>query len=276
MSATDFRIKAEQLSDEISQFGIGFANFSENGGREKVESVGSGSLVSIGNVHGILTAAHVIDALPGKGLVGIVLDLTTRGYRRFTIEMSHIEKIKIPNQEFGPDGPDLGFLRLPPDKVSALKATNAFYNLSLRREEILNGKIPSKYYVDQITGVLAVLTMDVPSDNPRTHTTDFRVVFCDGRVKSREEVGGFDLLSFEVTSNSEIELPSDFGGVSGGALWRFYFEMKEEKPIPIKKYLYGVPFYQSQPDQKPKMITCHDPKSIYGCLIDTVTEKCRD
>ena len=54
----------EDISREISHFTVGFAALSVKDHVEDATSAGSGTLVTIGSVEGILTAAHVVEALP--------------------------------------------------------------------------------------------------------------------------------------------------------------------------------------------------------------------
>jgi hypothetical protein len=52
------------------------------------ESAGSGTLAKVGSTFGVLTAAHVIEALPRKGEVGVVVFEHETKLQKQTIEMS--------------------------------------------------------------------------------------------------------------------------------------------------------------------------------------------
>ena len=69
MSQKKFLLSTEQISKGIAHFTIGFARLTASKTAEDAESAGSGTLVTIGSLHGVLTAAHVLDALPKKGAV---------------------------------------------------------------------------------------------------------------------------------------------------------------------------------------------------------------
>jgi len=51
--------------------------------------------------------------------------------------MGHARKLMIRGRVFGPKGPDVAFLRLPPKNIASFKGTNSFYNLGKRRDDVL-------------------------------------------------------------------------------------------------------------------------------------------
>jgi hypothetical protein len=60
-------ISTEDISKAVSHYTIGFAKLFDSAGGRDVLPLGSGSLVTVGSTMGILTAAHVVDALPEDG-----------------------------------------------------------------------------------------------------------------------------------------------------------------------------------------------------------------
>lgn len=261
-------LDASVTSSQVAWYTIGFGIVSEHDNVEDVVSAGSGSLVTTGSVSGILTAAHVLTNLPDKGEVAIVLyhDLSSQ-FQRQKIEMEHAVKIIFRGEKFGPDGPDLGFLRLPPKNVSSLKATNVFANLGMIRKSILARQQPAPSYVDAIIGVIAERTKDLPPKRPKERLKQFEALFSSGKTVNEREINGYDLVDFEVTSKPDFKLPTSYKGTSGGALWQFYFAMEDNMPKVVGKRLFGVPFFQSAAKDK-RTITCHGPRSIYDSLID--------
>ncbi|MBK8909255.1 MAG: hypothetical protein IPM60_15660 [Rhodospirillales bacterium] len=69
----------EEASSVIANFIIGFARVTVHQGAQDADAAGSGTLVTVGPVHGILTAAHVLRNLPDQGEVGIVQSRTDSG-----------------------------------------------------------------------------------------------------------------------------------------------------------------------------------------------------
>src|SRR5436190_14729573 len=109
-----FLLSTEQISKDVSYFTIGFATLSVKGNVEDAVCAGSGTLVTVGSLHGILTAAHVLDNLPAKGQVGLVThaDDPSR-FQKQSITMEHTDSVLMRGATFDRKGPDLGFLRLP-------------------------------------------------------------------------------------------------------------------------------------------------------------------
>ena len=102
------RLSTAQISKEVADFTIGLVKLVARAQVEDAVCAGSGTLATIGNVHGILTAAHVIDELPEAGEVGIVL-YREKTFQKQVIKMENTERIVIRADEYGPVGPDLGF-----------------------------------------------------------------------------------------------------------------------------------------------------------------------
>lgn len=62
----------DEVTARIRDMTIGLMNLSEAPGQEDAQPVGTGTLVSIDDTFGLLTAAHVIAALPRQGPIGFV------------------------------------------------------------------------------------------------------------------------------------------------------------------------------------------------------------
>ena len=133
------------------------------------------------------------------------------------------EKLPIGNQ-FGPSGPDLAFLHIfAPDKNKLEAFGGVFYNLGKRAEEVLANKVPSKNSVDVLVGVIAE-GATVIETNKNTKGAIFNTIVCGGTMGSIKQIDDYDLFEFKPTNKPDpsFELPSTYGGASGGALWRSY------------------------------------------------------
>src|SRR5712671_744901 len=159
------KISTELLSKYAGYFTIGFARLTQGDNGEDAESAGSGTLVTVGSLYGVLTAAHVVEKLTKYGNVGIILNVESPAqYDKLTINMDHTEPpVVIKADEFGPLGPDLAFLRLTDPALGWLKAKNSFYSLSRRRDAVLSGEELAESHADCITGIIHELTEEVPS-----------------------------------------------------------------------------------------------------------------
>jgi hypothetical protein len=53
---------------------------------------------------------------------------------------------------------------------------------------------------------------------------DLQPAVCGGAVTSKWSAGQYDLCTFTPSFEDGIDPPESYGGVSGGGLWRIYFE----------------------------------------------------
>lgn len=266
-------------SAQVSNFSIAFAKLSIRDNEENAVSAGSGVLVSIGGISGILTAAHVLKKLPDDGNVGIVRFTKNRAIQKQTLEMVLTEKLIIGGDGlFGdelPNSPDIGFLRLASNQVAALNATNVFFNLDKRKESVLRGERTSKMYFEGLSGVIAEWTVDhMEGGGGFYRLKGFKGLFGVGDAEQTIDCDGYDLTDFGVSYDESTNAPCDYGGMSGGALWRIYIEEDSDGGLSIvDKRIFGVAFHQSKLIDGKRIITCHGPRSVYGKLFSAVEDR---
>jgi hypothetical protein len=272
-------IPTAEIARDVSNFMIGFGIINVRNNVEHVVSAGSGTLVTVGSIHGILTAGHVLkkdpqdtkDARPDNGDVAIILHFETpEQFRRITLGMERTQKLVIRENRW-PNGSDLGFLRLSENDAAMLGAISSFYNVTKHRDDVLANRLPSPDSTDAIVGIIHERTTVLPAR--KTQPTSFESIFCLGKSSAIRFVDGYDLFDFEVTNTTDFPLPSSFEGASGGALWRFYLAMKNDAPSVVERRLMGVPFHQSQAGDGKTAITCHGPKSIYAALVAAINKE---
>ncbi len=265
----------EKVRAEVADFTIGFAILRTCGDTQDADVAGSGSLVTIGSIDGILTAAHVLRNLPDHGEVGIVRFPRARSFaQKPTINMGQAEKLTLAADVFGPEWPDIGFLRLSPEDVGGLKARNVFFNLGMRRDSVLADDQPNPPYFDGISGMIAERTTELPPELGRARVKGFHALYGLGCVVGEHESNGFDLFDFEVNYGPRTDSPYSYKGMSGGALWRVYCTKDDNGELSVvDKKVFGVAFYQSDLLDQKRIIICHGPRSVYGPLIEAIREK---
>ena len=71
----------EAAARDVANYSIGFLDVkSPPRSSQDVTLLGSGTLVSIGSTHAILTAHHVLSVLPRSGRLGLILSPTIQQY----------------------------------------------------------------------------------------------------------------------------------------------------------------------------------------------------
>jgi hypothetical protein len=271
-----FELPKEPIRKHSAGYSIGFLKLVVHERNEDAICAGSGTLVTVGSLHGILTAAHVVDALPKEGAVGIApANDGPTVFHKQQVMMEQTEPIIIRADEFGPDGPDLAFLRLPQETIGWLAAKSLFYNLMKRREDILADKKPGVGHGDSICGTIDLFTEEVPTGNPGQRQKMFSAAVWSA-IPVAKKGNEFDIIEFEIRGDARLPLPDSIAGTSGGSVWRSYVREKDGKPEIFDYRLIGVPFHETPIKDGKKVITCHGPKGIYGTLIDAVFKRWPD
>jgi hypothetical protein len=261
----------------VSNYAVGFGRIIVQHKSERAVPAGSGTLVKVGSVHGILTAAHVFreDNLPeGEDVALILSSESPSRERRMAIKMQRRDTVLFGGKDdTSLVGPDLGFLRIFPPVPGSLEALGCtFYNLKKWANDVLLDRAPAENSVDTVIGIVAE-RVRIVEDKDKPTATIFEMHFCGGSSDPTRLVSDYDLIDFQAINDldPDYKLPSNYQGTSGGALWRLYFDMKGEEPSIIAGRLRGVPFRQSDATADGKrVLTCHGPKSIYSKLVAAV------
>ncbi len=259
--------------ESIGDMTVGFVSVTRRDNEEVGEPAGTGTLVLIDGMRGILTASHVLAHLPRNGQVGLVrFRDKPDDFQRTFVDMRLTETFALGGASFGPSGPDVAFLRLPDDLAGSLNATNVFFNLTKRPRDELMASLDTKPYADAVAGVIAERTIVADSPIPNTIRKGLKAHLLLGNVVDDREADGLDVLDFKIEFGEPDRPPVTYGGVSGGAMWRVTFGV-DFKSV-HSRTLVGMAFYESDADADGRrFLTCHGPRTIYGPLIDLVRAK---
>lgn len=235
---------------------LGLMKYVERGGRPDAIPAGTGTLVSIGHVLGLLTAAHVTRELPSSGPVGLVRFLLAREENPH-VRMDETEKI-----EFGPHEPDLAFLRFTHGAAEALRASNTFVDLLRPRTQFLVGE-KSHPYLLYVAGVVAERTLELPGTSRFPIGRGVKAALFNVTVD--DDIRGENGVVHVRPNLSHSDVPASYEGVSGGGLWRCYIERGGGGARGVA--IAGVAFKQSE-DRR--VISCVSVEPIYRDLIDRI------
>lgn len=267
--------KPSDYEYELANFTVGLCKLNYDGKEPTATPVGTASLVQIGSLRGLLTAAHVLEILPDCGQISVVR-FPRKGDQRQTqkIEMSLAEKVKLSGEKFGPEGPDLGFLKLPPVNVSNLQATNSFLNLEKSDDEILDINNSVSDHVDVVLGVVEEWTERHAGERPTERVVVLQMLAGYGDIIKTTEKNDFDFYTFLASYDDDFRKPDSYGGVSGGGLWRIFVQKNEDGDREVlSRSLIGLAFYEEHGDNGCHTIVCHGVKSIYRQLTAKLCKK---
>jgi hypothetical protein len=163
-------------------------------------------------------------------------------------------------------GPDLIFLRVPPEHVGAIEAHRVFHNLMRNRTLGVEAMCIDLRVLMGTPGELAQYM-------PRHADLQITGMFCandTGRfspIAAPPLMCDFDYIDLDM----DVALPGvpqNFGGVSGGGLWRVlvYWSLSTRE-IVWAKDIEGVAFHQSDLVNGHRIIRCHGPQSIGATAV---------
>ena len=260
-----YQIDRTDSAKLIARYTIGFLKLSTINQEEDAKYAGSGVLVSVGNMLGVLTAAHVLDVLPKDGPVGLV-DFSGL-FQKIIMPMKATKRFSMGNFPWSENGPDIAFLLLPIEFADILKGKLSFLNLILARDNFNADSNKTAQFFDVALGGLGRLeegTRDVKASVPnyKSKIVEGRALF--GNTAPKAPHVGMDLLQFTPEQSVDFTSPKSFEGISGGGLWRIYLDLDEAKNVKCNSpQLIGIAFYQLDEGTIKHSIVCHGPKSIY-------------
>lgn len=250
-----------EIARSILNHLVGLIRIRKGKSSDDIQLIGSGTLVYVDNVFGILTAHHVLEAIPASGTLGIILPYHNKEHR-YTIEISHVTRIPIARGRSDSDGPDIAFIRLPQSYVGQIKAFGTFYSLEHDIGEILNSPIDNNIGLWGISGYPDEYKKEIESGGSFDGVMKYEADCLFGSIDKCYSSGEFDYI--EIPVDYQNDLPISFGGVSGGGLWHIILEQPPQGNIRVQRIIFsGVAFYQSALENRFRSLKCHGRRSVY-------------
>lgn len=253
---------------------VGFLGFRDDRDGKRTVSLGSGTLVQMAGLKGVLTAAHVVTALQDEDRVGIV----TFGPGKFqTLSFNPNDPDGLSmasDEETGPDRIDIGFIQLPQATERQLSVNQAFWDMDERVRLISIGE---KFLDDPVHVAMGVIGEMAQHDRSNEryinalHTAMMHVGILDWRT-----VGEDLVVVFKPDFAEGISAPTSYGGTSGGPLW-VISQAALHKPAGapwtrMDLHVAGVAFYEEPGPDGKMQILCQGPK-VVDWLYERIAEK---
>lgn len=195
---------------------------------------GSGVLATIDGRRGILTCGHVAEKYEKLRDTRIVFLI---GENTYKYDLQYLNVI-LESSKFFEDSEkvfDLAFTQLPPDLAASIEAgRGVFLNLDKNREKMEAFASTRGDWVDVALGVIAKCSGEPTVEKDRV-ITNLRATIYTGRVTPTEN----GLQIFKLDAPAE-KLPDHFGGMSGGGLWRMYYERRRDELALTDGMLWGI------------------------------------
>jgi hypothetical protein len=243
---------------------------------EKSWLIGTGVLIQVGQVKGILTAYHLASSFKfnNSNLIGLNI-LTARPHRFVThIKSADIITIAIPVSPIL--GPDLAFIRLYDEDIGSIEAYSQkrFWNIDKTRDRMLNEPPNIDMGTWAILGYPEEKSRKTGPKNGFLEKTSLLLIATFTEITDIKEREGFDFMDARIIYDGDALIPLSYQGVSGSGLWHFpnlkCISGKWEIGEPL---LSGIAFYQTELEDNIRNLRCHGPKSIYDIVFNAIKEK---
>ena len=230
--------------------------------------MGTGTLVSIDGRLCILTARHLIRAIGSTDTLGVAMPspIALEAHR---LEIRCTYRQRIHAKPIGKEVPDLGVLILTHNDAAIISSKKSFYNLTMRRREVLDRPPNSKSPIWVLAGTPDTWSRDGGPARAFESTREFTLLLGFGVVEPSSRHSDFNCLDFVVDRPEDSGIPKSFAGCSGGGLW--HVSMPNANGIAVERpRLMGVVFEQTSTGSCKNTIHCVGSEVIYEHMIDIV------
>jgi hypothetical protein len=249
ITGAEFRALFEPLASVIAASQVGFALVSIVGNAEDATLGGSGTLVTIDDYMGILTADHVVRNFfkhKEKGAVGLILAQHGEGLtHKLLINPKPEECIVFRRLPYSAEGPDLAFVPLDHETIGAVKPKKTLYNLTKRRERMLSNPPATEMGAWLISGMAHEWTKDAADPSPFAKKKIFKGMIGEVRLASRKVEKGLDYQSIYAMVEPESGWPQSYEGYSGTGVWQILVKEVDGHLQIGERLLSCVAFYES-------------------------------
>jgi hypothetical protein len=253
---------ADAALERVVQYTIGFARAGD-----EPAAKGSGVLVRSGNLHGILTCAHVDDLLrKTKQPVGLVRFNRGNAQQFGTLNLDEISSHLAGEEPNEVGEPDISFLHIPPHMVGNIAKDCVFLDAdkNISKEEPENRE--ALFPVYSVFGLVESFT-GATTRQGRMATTALKGVLTSGTPRDVSPVG----TTLECFKENIHDLPDSFGGTSGGGLWRIYARAREDGSYEAAHHrLIGIASHEIR--SSPPQIVCQGMGRM-AAIIDEALKK---
>jgi hypothetical protein len=245
---------AEKITRNIGTFMVALFGVYGSGASERLKFAGTGTLVTIDGSKCILTAAHVWEPFVRDKARGLGITLKENDDHSFFIGIETIVAsgpAKI-SEGWTKWGPDIVFLRIPPEVLGRIEAVKSFVNLTMKEAGPPN--------VDSLENWVLMGAPEVQGIFSPTHASlAMNAIFAT--ILRFHTHGDFDYVDLDMDL-SFPGIPEKFNGVSGGGLWSVLMFGLPNGGVDWNLKLVGVAFFELVGEGNRSVVRCHGEQSI--------------
>jgi hypothetical protein len=247
---------AGAVLDRVKQFTIGFGKAGDTPAAK-----GSGVLIKDGELHGILTCAHVDKYLRGlKQPVGLVRLNRGLAQQSGTLNFDEVFSYAAGDEPWTKGDDDIAFIHLPAHLVGNIAKDCVFLDAGQNFSKPEPDDRSSLVRVHSVFGLVEAFT-GATTRQTGTATTLLKGVLTSGALRDLAALS----VTLECFEENIPDLPVSFGGTSGGGLWRIYVRKREDGSFEaIHHRLIGIASREEK--DSPPRITCQGWEELKPCL----------
>lgn len=258
------------MKDFAANSAIAFIDLNQG----KLGALGSGVLVSVGDVRGVLTCGHVFESIFARDAVGLCI---------FTNDKTRLQNAQLHKKDIGiyeclyqgesPEGPDIAFFEIAnPSLFDSLAAATMVFDLvgGKSKYKTVTAGDDKKIYV--VPGILGEWTGTVDFEAGMSLEVEGLSLVVSPRDPRSNK--GYDLLTLVPSYDELVSAPASYGGLSGSGLWEILVREDRSGDYEFSsRKLSGVVFWEKPEGENDLIVFCHGPKSIYELLLPKVIQK---
>jgi hypothetical protein len=247
---------ADAVLDKVKHFTVGFGRAGD-----EPAAKGSGVLIKHGELHGILTCAHVDKYLRElKQPVGLVRLNRGLAQQAGTLEMDEVFSYAAGDEPWIIGGEDIAFIHLPLHLIGNIARDCAFLDAEKNFTKPEPDDRSLLIAAHSIFGLVEEFTGATTRQDGRA-TTLREGVLTSGVVRDVDALNA----TLECFEENRANLPGSFGGSSGGGLWRVYVRKREDGSFEgVHHRLIGIATQEIK--GSPHRITCQGMGRVGGML----------
>ncbi len=241
----------------VKDFTIGFGRAGEDPAAK-----GSGVLIEYKGLHGILTAAHVDEYLRRlKRPIGLVRLNRGLAQQSSVLDLEEVFSYVAGADPWPVGGDDISFIHIPPHLVGNIERSCSFLNADKNQAKDEPEPSTSLIQTHAVFGLVEYFT-GATTRQGGVATTAMKGVLTPGCLTALDG----SVITLECFAENIPDLPSSFGGTSGGGLWRVYVRKGQDgKYTAVHRRLIGI---ASREDSTPPRIICQGPGRI-GVILES-------
>ena len=249
---------ADAVLDKVKHFTVGFGRAGDTPAAK-----GTGVLIKHGELHGILTCAHVAKHLKElKQPVGIVRLNRGLAQQFGTLNMDQVFSYAAGEEPWTKGDDDISFIHLPPHLVGNIARDCVFLDAEKNFSKPEPDDWSSLIRAHSVFGLVEQFTGATTRQNGRA-TTLLTGVLTSGVLLDLDAL----TATLECFEENLPDLPDSFGGTSGGGLWRVYVRKRDNGSFEaVHHRLIGIA--SSEDKGSPPRVTCQGLGRIEAMLED--------